>query len=155
MPVYAIAQLAGLQIFERYVNKSWEGHYMNSEDSIYLHQIKWDYVLDSMAVKETKIVAELNFEMETYYFMDWEFNLISFITLMNKEMTSSGVMMIEKTTLVLEGISVFKNGSAKFKKTYEINSDGKLVDQFYIWNGNAWEKGHMIEYMLGEEPDNI
>lgn len=151
----ALAQLMPIQIFDSFVDKNWEGHYVGSEDSIYLHQIKWDYILDSMAVKETKIVAELNFEMETYYFMDWDLNLITFMTLMNREMTSSGVIMIEKTAIVLEGVNVFKNGSAKFRKTFEINCDGKLVDQFYQWNGDAWERRHIIEYWVGEEPDDI
>jgi hypothetical protein len=135
-----------LQFFKPYVNKCWTGHYVNSEDSAYTHSIKWDYILDSKSVIETKTVPELNFKMETLYYFDWESNQISFISLMNKEMNSSGIVWVDGSKIIMEGKNYFQGGSAPFKKSYEISQDGNLIDTFFRKKGDLWVTGHLIKY---------
>ncbi len=60
-----LAQNNHLQTFHKLVDKEWVGHYVDSEDSHYVHRVKFEYILNGQAVKETKIVDELQFEMET------------------------------------------------------------------------------------------
>ena len=141
-----LSQGNSLQIFNQFIGKNWTGHYIDSEDSLYVHKIKWENILNSKGVKETKNVAELGFEMETYFYFDWDKNQISFLSLVNKEMNSTGKVLVDNSTIILEGKTFFNNGSNIFKKTYRINEDGKMIDSFYRKKGNIWIKGHLIEY---------
>lgn len=142
----SFAQNTSLQFFEPYCDKSWTGNYINSEDSAYVHLIRWEYFLDSKFVKETKTVPELGFKMETMYYFDWGENQLSFLSLLNKEMNSKGKVWIEGSKIILEGINYFNGGSGEFKKSFEITEDSKVKDEFFRKNGDSWVKGHLIEY---------
>ena len=84
--------------------------------------------------------------METIFYYDWEKNQLSFLSLINKEMNSAGKVLYEDSKLVLEGKNFFNGGSGEFIKTYRINEDGKLIDNFYRKRGDDWIQGHLIEY---------
>lgn len=140
------AQSSSLQIFEQFMDKNWTGHYMNSEDSGLVHSISWEYILNEKGVKETKSVPEVGFKMETYYYFDWEKNQVSFISLINKDMNSKGKVIIEGSRIILEGENFFDGGSNTFRKIFEIQENGKIVDSFFRRKGDAWIMGHRIEY---------
>jgi len=78
------AQSGSLQIFEQFIDKDWTVHYIDSEDSALTHKIYWEYILNSKGVKETKVVPEVGFKMETFYYFDWEKNQTSFFHLSTK-----------------------------------------------------------------------
>ncbi len=141
-----LAQNKPLEIFNQFTGKSWEGHYVDSEDSLLIHELKWEFILNSKGAKETKSVPEVGFEMETYFYYDWEKNQISFLSLINKEMNSNGKVVAEGPKIILEGKTFYSGGSSEFKKTFEVNEDGKLIDEFYRKKGDGWIRGHLIEY---------
>ncbi|MCK5079732.1 MAG: hypothetical protein KAR09_07290 [Bacteroidales bacterium] len=140
------AQNNSIDIFKPLTGKNWEGHFVNSEDSIYTHHIKWEYMPGFKAVKETKSVPDLGFEMETFYYFDWEKNHISYLSLVNKDMISTGYVIIENSNIILEGQTFFEGGSSEFKKSFELNDNGILVDKFYRKKEGSWVRGHLIEY---------
>lgn len=109
-----LAQSNPFQIFEPLTGKAWQGHYVGSEDSIYLHQIRWEYQLDSMVVVETKEVPELNFKMITHYYFDPEKKTMRFLSLLNKNMFSQGLVEISNGKIILEGKNHFEGGQNKF-----------------------------------------
>ena len=61
-------------------------------------------------------------------------------------MNSTGKVLVEDSTIILEGKTFFNNGSSVFKKTYKINEEGKMIDSFYRKKDDTWIKGHLIEY---------
>lgn len=142
----SIAQSNSLQIFESLTGKNWKGHYVDSEDSIYTHYIKWEYILDNKTVRETKTVSELNFEMVTYYYFDWEKDQISYLSLLNKDMMSTGTVHIKSSKIVLTGSTYFDGGAYNFKKTFELDDNGNLIDKFFRKKGDTWVKGHIIKF---------
>ncbi len=142
----SLAQNSHLETFHKLVDKEWVGHYVDSEDSHYVHKVKFEYILNGQAVKETKIVDELQFEMETYYYYDWDKEQISFLSLLNKEMHSIGKVVIDGSIFTLEGTNFFSSGRTEFKKKYEITKLGKFYDHFYRKKEDSWIRGHLIEY---------
>lgn len=144
--ISAKSQTKPLDLFKPLIGKVWEGHYVNSEDSIYTHHIEWIYLLGSRAVKESKIVDELDFVMDTYYYYDWGEKHIAFLSLLNKDMVSSGRVVIEESIIKLYGINYFDGGSQEFSKTFQLNDKGVLTDMFFRKKGEKWIRGHIIEY---------
>lgn len=135
-----------LAIFNNYINKDWVGHYVDSEDSIYKHYIRWTFDKKNKAVIETKNVPELGYYQKTSYYWNWAEKQLAFISSNNKEMISSGVVQFEGDKILLEGKIFSNKGYSPFKKTFFIDSDGKLVDEFYRKKGETWQQGHVITY---------
>lgn len=141
-----LAQNNPMQVFEQYMNKCWEGHYVGSEDSVYIHEIKWEFLLDSMAVMESKEVGELGFKMKTFYYVDLEKGQLSFNSIINKEMNSKGEVYLNGSKIIQEGKNYFKGGSSDFRKTFELNEKGELIDEFFQRKGNSFVRRHLIKY---------
>ena len=135
-----------LSIFKDFIGKKWIGHYQNSDDSLLVHTIKWEYDLNRNVVKEIKVVPEVNFYCETYYYWDHEADQISYLSLMNKEMINKGTLIMNNGKLELSGKTFFHNGFQENKKTYEITEDGKLKDFFFRKSKGKWKLGHFIQY---------
>ena len=142
-------KLSPLAIFDDFVNKGWTGHYMNSEDSNIVHQIKWERMLGSTVIKEIKCAPDVDFEMLTYFYWDNANNQIEFLSLDNKGNSGKGVVSVENNLLIYQGRYIYKNGESVFKKTFEINCKGILVDHFYLQRGGKWVQRHHIEYETG------
>ncbi len=136
-----------LSIFDDFVGKEWIGHYQDSEDSLLVHTIEWEYDLNKQVVKEIKVVPEVNFLCETYFYWDYETAQISYLSLMNKKMISKGKAILENGRLMLTGKTFFPEGVQENKKTYEINKNGELVDHFYRRSKGIWVMGHFIIYV--------
>jgi hypothetical protein len=108
-------------------------------------------MLDDKAVKSTKVVASLNFRMETYYYWDWEKDSVSFLQLTSRGIFSRGKVNLDEGKIVLLGRGIRPNGVSEFKQTFAIRLDGTLEDYFYRKEDGRWEQGHLIEYAR-EEP---
>ncbi len=139
-----------LTIFDDFVGKEWVGHYQDSEDSLLVHTIKWEYELDKRVVKEIKIVPEADFYCETYFYRDHETDQISYLSLMNKEMISKGTVNIRNGKLELSGKTYFQNGFQENRKTYEVTKESKLEDHFFRRSKGNWVQGHFIQYSLAD-----
>ena len=135
-----------LTIFDDFIGKEWIGHYQNSEDSLLVHTINWEYDINNNLVIETKSVPEVDFYCETYFYWDYETAQISYLSLMNKKMISKGKAIFENGKLKLTGKTFFPKGVQENKKTYEINKNGELADHFYRRSKGIWVMGHFIIY---------
>lgn len=140
-----------LAIFNDFVDKEWVGHYVDSEDSIYIHYISWKFDQNNKAVKESKNVPELGYHQETSYYWNWSENKLAFTSSNNKEMISSGIVHLENDKIHLIGKTYFSGGHSLFKKTFMIDSNDKVVDLFYRKRGDNWQQGHLIEYSHTEK----
>ena len=135
-----------LRGFEKFIGNIWTGHFQNSEDSLLVHKIEWEYDLDKNVVIELKSVPEVDFHCKTYFYWDHETAQISYISLMNKKMISRGKAIFENGKLILNGKTFFENGAQENRKTFEIKKDGKLEDHFYRRSKGKWIEGHFILY---------
>lgn len=133
-------------LFGELMNKNWEGQYVGLEDSTYLHQIKWEFILDSMAVMESKEVGELEFKMKTFYYFDWEKGQLSFNSILNREINSKGKVYLNASKIILEGKNYFRGGSSDFRKIFEVNEKVELIDEFFLRKGDSFVRRHVIKY---------
>ena len=133
-----------LSIFENLTAHDWAGHYVNSEDSNLTHNVTFEYYLNSRAVVQKKTVPDIGFEAETHFYWDWSANRVAFLSLMNKDLFSTGWVEPSDSSLTLWGETFFEGGKSNFKITYEIDDSGRLVDKFYRRQGETWVQGHLI-----------
>ena len=141
-----LAQEKPLSLFNDLVGKQWKGHYVNAKDSAIEHLIRWEYVLDSKYVKQTKEVPELNFKMETFYYWDFELNQLSALTLINRNMIAKG-RIISKDKMIESYSKTFKqSGATESKQTFNINASGQLEDYYFRKESEQWVQGHFILY---------
>ncbi len=136
------------KMFNNMVGSTWEGHYVDSEDSALTHYISWEYCLDSSYVKQIKEVPDVGFKMETYYYWDYENNQISSLSLLNKEMISVGVVKELNEKIVIFSKTYFPNGKNESKTVFEIDDNGILNDYFFRKKSDRWIRGHLIKYSV-------
>lgn len=139
-----------LSVFNDLIDTKWTGHYQNSDDSLLTHMISWEFDLNKEIIKETKIVSEVNFHSQTYYYYDYEINQISYLSLMNKKMISKGTLILKNGTIELIGKTYFPNGIQENRKTYKITDNGEIEDHFYRKSKSKWVDGHFIKYSKNE-----
>jgi hypothetical protein len=142
----AFSQKEQLKFFEVFMDHQWKGHYINSEDSALLHELSWEYGLDSSYVKQTKIVQEVDFKMETYFYWDYELNQISSLSLLNKQMISKGKVFFKENKLMHFYEAYFNGGSNSSKQTFGLDENDQLSDYFYRQKSDDWIEGHFIIY---------
>lgn len=115
---------------EPVIGRRWTGRYVPAEPGEeFEHLISWEPLLAGSAVRCTKQVPALDFEMETTYYWDPALNSITFVSLTNRGQTSSGTVLSDDEGFVL------------------LRSDGVLEDRFFFDKGQGWTQGHLIEYV--------
>ena len=144
--LYSQSDKSLYSMFEDFIGKTWIGHYKDEETSHYKHELRWDYILNSSAIKEIKKVDELSFEMESMIYTNRAKNELAFLTLDSKKGMSEGIIYEENNKLVYEGTSYYSSGKTNFKKIFEILPDGKLSDTFLRETNGEWVQGHLIIY---------
>lgn len=135
-----------LSMFRPLIGRTWAGHFVGSSDSELKHVIRWEKILNGSVVKSTKTVAALDFQMETYFYWDWEKEHIAFLQLTSRGIFSRGTAGFINGKIELSGTGIKPNGVSEFKQTFEIKSDGSLKDYYYRKENGEWLQGHLIEY---------
>jgi hypothetical protein len=131
------------EFLESVLGKRWTGRYVPTEpDEQFDHVIEWKPILGGAAIRCTKRVAELDFEMETIYYTEPESNSIAFVSLTNRGQTSRGTVRSEDGGFVLLG----SDPRREFRYTFKVRPDGVLEDRFYLQDDGGWSQGHLIEY---------
>jgi hypothetical protein len=130
------------EFLESVLDKRWTGRYVPTEpDEQFDHVIDWEPILGGTAIRCTKWVAAVDFEMETTYYTEPESNSIVFVSLTNRGQTSQGTVQKEDGGFVLLG----SDPRREFKYTFEVRPDGILEDRFHLQENGGWSQGHLIE----------
>jgi len=145
--LYSQESESDLSVYYNLLNKTWVGHYVESEDSALVHVISWQPILKGNAIKELKRVTELEFEMETYIYPNYESGHLEFLSLVSKNMVSKGRVRVNGNKIIYEGTNYFSGGTSIFKKTLEINPAGELEDYYYRMKDGIYKQGHFIKYI--------
>ena len=131
------------EFLESVLGKHWTGRYVPTEpDEQFDHVIEWEPILGGTAIRCTKRVAEVGFEMETTYYTEPGSDSMVFVSLTNRGQTSRGTVQKEGETFVLLG----SDPRSEFKYAFEVRSDGVLEDRFYRQENGGWSLGHLVEY---------
>lgn len=134
-----------LSIFEPYMGVIWEGHYVDSEDSLLTHFIYWEYSLDSSRVYQIKTVPELDFKMVTTYYMDDRWNELASLTLLDENTYAVGYAHKEVQHIEAYSKNYHKEGSHETISHFVL-WEGNLIDRFYRKKDGLWYIGHRIFY---------
>ncbi len=133
-----------LEVFGPLVGQTWVGHYSNPEDSHYVHVLRFETILDGRAVRMSKNVDELFFELETLYYWDEEKQQIAYVSTTNKGQVSRGVIILDSGEVVLNGESVRQGGNQEYKQSFRVTDEGILEDRSFLKSGDQWQQRHLI-----------
>ena len=126
---------------------SWIGHYQDPETAFINHNLEWKILLDGKLVRQVKMAPEVNFEMETWLFVDQPGHRNTFTQISNRGTISKGEFTMKDGQLWLEGKTFEGDKMIRhFRQSFEISDSGKLVDCFYRFTNDKWTKGHEIHY---------
>ena len=125
------------------LGKRWRGRYVPADpDKQFEHVIQWEAALRGTAIRCTKQVPEVGFEMETLYYSKPGSDTIVFESLSSRGLTSSGTVQREGDGFVLLG----SDSRRRFKHSFELRPDGILEDRFLLDKQGEWVQGHLVEY---------
>lgn len=135
------------QFIDALTDTSLTGHYQDPETAYINHYIKWESLLDGKVIRQAKKAPEVNFEMETWLFVDQPGHRNAFIQISNRGTVSKGEFAMKDGKLWLEGKTFEGEKMIRhFRQSYEISDSGELVDCFYRFTNDKWTKGHEIHY---------
>ncbi len=123
-----------------------DGHYSNPEDSHYVHQLKFESILEGNAVILTKKVEELGFEMHTIFFWNPESEQIAFQSITCRGQISSGFVSLDNDQIILTGESINKSSITSFKQSFQLSINNEITDRFYLMINDEWKQRHLIVY---------
>ncbi len=139
-----------LEFFAPLFGPTWQGGYVGENAPDMVITLKFEPVLNGMAVKYSREAAEIDFFMETHFYWDPSRGEVRFIGLNSRGIVNEGTARMIDGSIVLIGDSHQLDKTTEFKTEFEIDSKGVLRDTFTRKQGGAWVSGHTQEY-VGKE----
>jgi len=108
-----------------------------------LHMLRrYEPLHDGKIIKFYQECKELNSQTDGYYYYDPDKKEIAFLILTNNGNFATGNVKEEGGKILEYGHVTFPNEKLEFKNTYEVTSQGELVDQFFSFENGQWRAGH-------------
>jgi len=130
-----------LAVLQHLVGKTWTGKL----DEIELTK-RIEPILGAMALRERTEAPALDYSDETIFYWDPEKEEIALFKVTSRGHVIRGTVRVESGLVVLEGEAVRPDGTARYRRTFDLKADGTLVDLYYNLEGQEWIEAHHIEY---------
>jgi hypothetical protein len=137
-----------LGILEPLVGKTWVGE-MKSPDGKTVSRIslRYESLWNGAAVKVSRSNPERKSFSEGYYYWDNEGEKIGFFSVNNIGGPVKADVSTEDGKVCLKGSVTINGKTFDFKNTFELLSDGKMIDRWYQNASGTWNAGHVIEFV--------
>lgn len=142
--IYAQQRDAYLQLLHPLTGKNWEG-IMERFGEGAKRKVRWDIMWNGKAVKQVTEVEKINFITETYYYWDPDKQEISMFSLSNNGNYLQGHVKKENGRILMYGVATYPKAKVKFRNTFELTEDGKLIDRWFTFLDGEWKPGHVFE----------
>jgi hypothetical protein len=134
-----------LDIFEPYMGLIWEGHFIESSDSLLTQFIYWEYALDSSRVYQIKTIPEVSFKMVTTYYMDEHWQELALLTILDEDTYAVGYAHKEAVHIEAYSKNYHEKGSHETISHYQL-WQGKLIERFYRKREGFWYLENTVLY---------
>ena len=134
--------------------KQWEGE-LKSPDGSESWQTYYKFTLlwDGNAIKFTGSTPGKNANSEGYYYWDRQEKKIAVMIINEKGIYQKGFVTLEEGFITIKGTISFPERTFEYKNTFEIISEGKMIDRWYQNAFGPWMAGHVIEFTEKENCD--
>lgn len=103
-------------------------------------------MLGGRAIRETTIAPALGYTDETIFYWDLDRREIGLFKLTSRGHVIRGTVTTEDGLVIQEGEAVRPDGVSRFRRTFELTTEGRLIDIYYNSEGAEWVRAHYIEY---------
>jgi len=141
-----------MKFLEPITGKSW---HCEDVHPVMQQKLHLSFMLEPMhngkILKISRYCDELNNHTDGYCYYDPMKKEIAIISLNSNGNYSKGYIIPDEGKILVYGQTVFPDKTIEFKNTLEINSDGKLEDKYFWFDGEKWNAGHSRVYEYSEE----
>ncbi len=136
-----------LKILEPLIGKKWTG-ILKSPDGGASWKTTMEYKIlwDGSAVKFKGETPDIDASAEGYFYWDRKEKKVAVFVINKKGVYQKGFVTVDEGLITVRGTISFPERTFEYKDTFEITSDGKMIDR---WSQNAfgdWRPGHVVEY---------
>ena len=125
-------------------NKNWEGKMPRFGEGA-KRLVRWEVIWDGKAVRQITEIKKINFITETYYFWDPDQQEIGLFSLSSNGSFLRGHVKEDQGKILMYGMATYPESRLKFKNTFELTEDGKLIDRWFTFQEGEWKPGHTFE----------
>jgi hypothetical protein len=133
-----------LKLLAPLINKNWEGDMPRLGEGA-KREVMWKAVWNGKAVKQTTEVKKLQSVTETYFYWNSDKHEIGVFSITSNGNFYHGHAIEEDGKILIYGDIIFPNEKLKFRNTFELTEEGKLIDRWFTFKSGEWRPGHTFE----------
>ncbi|MFH1197131.1 MAG: nuclear transport factor 2 family protein [bacterium] len=145
--LFAQSLSENLKILEPLLYKQWTGE-LKSPDGSESWETKHEFKLlwNGETIKFSATTPERNSNAEGFYYYDRQEQKIAVMIINDKGIYQKGYVTLEDGLITVKGTISFPERTFEYKNTFEITSEGKMIDRWYQNAFGPWMAGHVIEF---------
>lgn len=125
-------------------NKNWEGDMPRFGEGA-KREVLWEVIWNGKAIKQTTEVKMLHSTSEAYFYWDSGKQEIGVFSITSNGNFFHGHVIEEDGKILIYGDITFPDEKLKFRNTFELTEEGKLVDKWFTFRDDEWKPGHTFE----------
>jgi hypothetical protein len=133
-----------LKLLAPIVNKNWEGEMPRLGEGA-KREVLWKVIWNGKAIKQTTEVKMLQSISEAYFYWDSDKAEIGVFSITSNGNFFQGHVTEDNGKILIYGDITFPDGKLKFRNTFELTEDGKLLDKWFTLQDGEWKPGHTFE----------
>lgn len=149
-PVYSQELDEHLKLFEPIVNKKWEGDMPRFGEGA-KREVLWKVIWNGRAIKQTTEIKTLKSITEAYFYWDSDKQEIGVFSITSNGNFFQGHVVEDDGKILIYGLITFPDNKLKFRNTFELTQEGKLIDKWFTFRDGEWKPGHT--FVLSEKKE--
>jgi len=133
-----------LRLLEPIANKNWEGEMSRLGEGA-KREVLWEVIWGGKAIKQTTEVKILQSISEAYFYWDSDKQEIGVFSITSNGNFFHGHVIEDEGKILIYGDITFPNEKLKFRNTFELTDEGKLIDKWFTFESGEWRPGHTFE----------
>lgn len=141
------------------VNKSWEGMMKAPDGSAEWKTVcKYEAIWAGKVVRYTRSTPDRNGHEEGFIYWDDTVKKIAFFSIHSSAVFQQGFVSADKQVITFEGTMTWPAPSPNpqvkqtydFKNTFEVSSESRMIDKWFMNAFGPWRPGHVIEFRAAQ-----
>ena len=133
-----------LKLLTPLTNQNWEGKMARFGDGA-KRQVRWEVIWNGKAIKQITEIKKINFITKAYFYWDFDKEEIGIFSLSSNGNFLHGHVKEDKGKIFMYGIATYPGANIKFRNTFELTENGKLIDKWFSFRDGEWKPGHTFE----------
>ena len=114
-------------------------------------EVVWKVLWNGKAVQQTTNVKFLNSVTEAYFYWDFHKQEIGVFSITSNGNFFQAHVSGDGGKILIYGDITFPDKKLKFRNTFELTEEGKLLDKWFTLQDGQWKPGHTFELSATKE----